>query len=111
MRPAQERLRADLDATTFEDLRIPLINNWQAKEIRTGAEAREGLFQQIPNTVRWTGSIRYLADAGVERWFEVGAGSVLCGLLRNIVPGTKGIAFGEAKDFAKLNPDPEPAAE
>jgi len=37
MQPAQQRLRVDLDAIEFRDLRIPLINNWQAAEIRTGA--------------------------------------------------------------------------
>ena len=103
MVPAQQRLRADLDATAFADLTVPLINNWQAREIRTGAEAREGLYQQIPNTVRWAESVRLLADAGVDRWFEVGAGAVLTGLLRTIVAGAKGISFGEAKDLAKLH--------
>jgi [acyl-carrier-protein] S-malonyltransferase len=43
MRPAQERLRADLDATEFRDLATPLVNNWEAREVRTGADAREGL--------------------------------------------------------------------
>src|SRR5207249_1659338 len=52
MTPAQERLRPDLDATRFRDLKCPLVNNWQAREIRTAAEAREGLFQQVPNPVR-----------------------------------------------------------
>jgi [acyl-carrier-protein] S-malonyltransferase len=104
MRPAQQRLRADLDATSFAGLKMPLVNNWQATEVRTGVEAREGLFQQVPNTVRWTESIQRLAAAGVERWFEVGAGAVLSGLLRTIVPGAKCIAFGEAKDFQKLQP-------
>lgn len=110
MKPAQERLRADLDATQFNDLRVPLINNWEAREIRTGAEAREGLFQQIPNSVRWSDSMRHLAGAGVDRWFEVGAGAVLSGLLRTIVPGAKCIAFGEAKDLQKLHPEPIEAA-
>jgi [acyl-carrier-protein] S-malonyltransferase len=105
MRPAQQRLRADLDATSFADLRVPLVNNWQAHEVRTGLDAREGLFQQVPNTVRWTDSIQYLAGAGVERWFEVGAGAVLSGLLRTIVPGAKCIAFGEARDLQKLQPE------
>lgn len=102
MRPAQERLRADLDATVFRNLGIPLINNWQAAEIHTGDEAREGLFEQIPNTVRWTESVQHLARNGVERWFEAGAGSVLSGLLRTIIPGAKCVSFGEAKDLAKL---------
>jgi [acyl-carrier-protein] S-malonyltransferase len=96
MKPAQERLQVDLDAATFSDLSVPLINNWQAREIHTGAEAREGLYQQVPNPVRWTGSMQALAAAGVERWFEVGAGSVLSGLLRTIVAGAKCTPFGEA---------------
>jgi len=102
MKPAQERLRPDLDATRFADLRIPLVNNWQAREIKTGGEAREGLYQQVPNPVRWTATIQYLAANGAERWFEVGSGSVLSGLLRTIVTGAKGVSFGEAKDIEKL---------
>src|SRR5579871_4661562 len=65
MAPAQERLKADLDATTFRDLAMPLVNNWQAREIRTGGEAREGLYQQVPNPVRWTETVRRLAGWGV----------------------------------------------
>ena len=99
MQPAQARMRADLDATEFRDLAIPLINNWQAREIHTAAEAREGLYQQIPNPVRWSYSMQLLAERGVDRWFEVGAGAVLTGLLRNILPGTKCTPMGEAKDF------------
>jgi len=96
MKPAQERLKVDLDAAAFSGLAVPLINNWQAREIRTGAEAREGLYQQVPNPVRWTESMQALANAGVERWFEVGAGTVLSGLLRTIIPGTKATQFGDA---------------
>ena len=102
MEPAQQRLRADLDAVEFRDLRVPLVNNWQAAEVLKGSEAREGLYQQVPNPVRWTESMERLAASGVERWFEVGAGSVLAGLLRTIVPGSKCISFGEAKDIEKL---------
>ena len=102
MAPAQERLKADLDAVTFADLRMPLINNWRAAEIRTGAEAREGRYQQVPNSVRWVESMQKLASLGVDRWFEVGAGSVLAGLLRTIVTGAKATSFGEAKDIEKL---------
>jgi [acyl-carrier-protein] S-malonyltransferase len=102
MTPAQERLRPDLDATRFADLAIPLINNWQAREVHSGAEAREGLYEQVPNPVRWMETIGYLAANGVERWFEAGAGAVLSGLLRTIVAGAKCTPFGEAKDLEKV---------
>ncbi len=102
MRPAQERLRADLDAARFEDLRYPLVNNWEAREIRGGAEAREGLYQQVPNPVRWADSMRYLASQGVSEAIEVGAGGVLTGLLRGIEPPIAGFKFGEPGDLEKL---------
>ncbi len=102
MKPAQARLRPLLDATAFQNLKVPLVNNWQAREVLLGVDAREGLFQQIPNPVRWTDSIQHLALKGVDRWFEVGAGKVLVGLLKNILPGTQGITFGEAADVEKI---------
>jgi [acyl-carrier-protein] S-malonyltransferase len=102
MKPAQERLKADLDATTFRDLAVPLINNWQARVVRTGAEAREGLYQQVPNPVRWSDSIRALAAEGVTRFIEVGPGGVLTSLLRNIDVSLTGAKFGEAEDWEKL---------
>jgi [acyl-carrier-protein] S-malonyltransferase len=102
MRSAQEKLKADLDAAAFHDLSTPLINNWRAAEVRTAAEARAGLFEQIPNPVLWTHSMRRLAENGVERWYEIGAGTVLTGLLRSILPGTQAISIAEAKDTSKL---------
>jgi [acyl-carrier-protein] S-malonyltransferase len=102
MRPAQERLKADLDATDFHDLETPLINNFQAREVRTGAEAQEGLYHQVPNPVRWLESIRYLSSQGVARCIEVGAGAVLTGLLKTIDPNVAGAKFGEPADLDKL---------
>jgi [acyl-carrier-protein] S-malonyltransferase len=102
MAPAQERLRADLEATEFRDLACPLVNNWQAREVRSGAEAREGVYQQVPNPVRWMESIRYLAGRGVVRCVEVGAGGVLTGLLRGIDPALEGVKFGEPADLEKV---------
>ena len=99
MKPAQERLGADLNATEFRDLCFPLVNNWQAREVRSGAEAREGLFQQVPNSVRWVETVRYLASQGVTRAVEVGAGGVLCGLVKNIDPAIESCKAGEASEL------------
>jgi [acyl-carrier-protein] S-malonyltransferase len=102
LKPAQDRMKPELDATEFHDLAIPLINNWQAREIHTGAEAREGLYHQIPNPVRWAESIKLLAARGVTRFIEVGAGAALTGMLRNIDPALTGLKFGEAADLDKV---------
>jgi [acyl-carrier-protein] S-malonyltransferase len=103
MQPAQERLSSDLNAIEFRDLAVPLVNNWRARLIHTAAEAREGLYQQVPNPVRWSESIQKLVSEGVTRFIEVGAGNVLTGILRNINPELQGAKFGEAQDLEKIN--------
>lgn len=86
MTPAQQRLKADLDATVFLDLKYPLVNNCAAKLVTASAEARQGLYEQIPNPVQWIASMRLLIAEGAEIFYEVGPGNVLAGLLRNIDP-------------------------
>lgn len=103
MAPAQERLKADLDATEFADLAVPLINNVEAKLVTTGAEARAGLYRQVPGTVRWTESMRRLAAEGVGRAVECGAGAVLSGLMRQIDASVKMAKFGEPADLEKVH--------
>ena len=102
MKPAQEKLRADLQATEFRDLAFPLINNWQASEVRTGSAARQGLYEQVPNPVRWADAMRCLASQGISRAVEVGPGAVLSGLLRSIEPGIAAFKAGEAADIDAL---------
>jgi [acyl-carrier-protein] S-malonyltransferase len=103
MKPAQNHMKAELESIEFADLRFPLINNCQAREVRTGAEARAGLIEQIPSPVRWMQSVKYLASKGVTAYVEVGPGSVLTGLLRTIDSTLKGSRFGEAEDMEKMN--------
>jgi [acyl-carrier-protein] S-malonyltransferase len=103
MKPAQQLLAADLNATNFSDLSCPLVNNWRSQEVHSAAEARQGLYEQVPNPVRWTESIRYLAAQGVERFIEVGAGAVLTGLLRSIDANLRGFRFGDPGDLEKLS--------
>jgi [acyl-carrier-protein] S-malonyltransferase len=102
MEPAQRRLAADLAQTTVADLTVPLVNNWQAREVRTGVEAQAGLIEQVPNPVLWSATIRLLVTRGVSKFVECGPGNVLTGLLRNNAPEVEGWKFGEAGDWERL---------
>ena len=102
MKPAQEQLAGDLDEVEFKDLRIPLVNNYAAREIRSGEQAREGLHEQVPNPVRWEQSVRYLAAQGVEHFIEVGPGKVLTALLKRIDSSLKGSNVEDLKTLEKL---------
>jgi [acyl-carrier-protein] S-malonyltransferase len=84
MQPAALRLEADLRATAFHPLRVPLVNNADAELTTSGDEARESLIRQVTLPVRWEESVRELIDQGVNTFVEVGPGRVLTGLLRQI---------------------------
>jgi [acyl-carrier-protein] S-malonyltransferase len=84
MKPAQDRLSVDLDATEVSDPRVPLVNNVNAQVVTSASRVREGLKQQVTAPVRWEESIRRLRAEGVELFVEVGPGKVLSGLVRQI---------------------------
>ena len=84
MKPAQERLSVDLNATHVEDPQVPLVNNVDAQVVTSASLVREGLMRQVTAPVRWEESIRRLRQEGVELFVEVGPGKVLSGLVRQI---------------------------
>jgi [acyl-carrier-protein] S-malonyltransferase len=103
MAPARERLTPMLEETPFEAPLPPVISNVDAREVATGAEARDGLRRQIDAPVRWVESVeRMHVEHGVERFVEVGPGSVLCGLIRRIVPGVETISSADPSGLEGL---------
>ena len=102
MQPAQERLARRPEHGRFSGFGRAAGEQLAGQAVRTGREAREGLYQQVPNPVRWTEVIQKLASLGVRRFIEVGAGSVLSSLVRNIDSDLEASKFGEAGDLDKL---------
>lgn len=84
MKPAAERLKADLERIKFRDPEFPIISNVTADEVKSGAEARELLYRQITSPVLWYPSMQRLPELGVGQAVELGSGKVLTGLLKRI---------------------------
>lgn len=84
MKPAQEKLAADLQEIKFENLRFPIIENVSAKENTSGERVREALISQVSAPVLWKQSVENLIEKGVTTFVEVGAGKILSGLVRQI---------------------------
>ncbi|HEV8523341.1 MAG TPA: ACP S-malonyltransferase [Terriglobales bacterium] len=84
MRPAQERLAADLMGLEFHDPAMPVITNVDADFVRTADAARDTLVRQVTSAVQWEKSMRSLLTRRVDTFVEVGPGKVLCGLMRQI---------------------------
>jgi len=82
LQPAADRLKHDIDACAFADLRFPLITNVDAKSIETAAAARDSLERQVTMPVRWQESVLWMLARDVRAFVEVGPGKVLLGLIR-----------------------------
>ncbi len=83
MLPAEEKLALDLDRVVFAAPRFPVINNWQAKKVTEGEEARAGLKKQVSRPVLWQETMEaLLGDSFVVGFAEIGSGKVLAGLLK-----------------------------
>jgi [acyl-carrier-protein] S-malonyltransferase len=89
MMPAQQRLAADLETLAVRDLAVPLVNNVDARPIRSGAACRDALVRQVSAPVRWQQCVEALVREGVDTIVEVGPGTVLAGLVKKIAPGVR----------------------
>ncbi|MDA2935301.1 ACP S-malonyltransferase, partial [Acidobacteria bacterium AH-259-D05] len=105
MKPAEERLSKVIQTIPFQDLKIPLVNNLEAKEVTGGKEAREGLVKQVSSPVLWSDCIERLVRSGVSTFVEVGPGKVLRGLIRRIAPSVQALCIGnreQLEEYARL---------
>jgi [acyl-carrier-protein] S-malonyltransferase len=84
MMPAQEQMIGPLNATRFNDLSFPIVNNVDAAIVTGGAQARDALIRQISAPVQWTDSVMKLFAEDVDVFVEVGPGKVLIGLVKAI---------------------------
>lgn len=87
MKPAEDRLAADLEAIAFGVPRFPVVNNVEARRIAAAEEARDGLRRQVCRPVLWTTAMETLREEGIDVFVEVGTGKVLSGLMKRIGRG------------------------
>lgn len=92
MKPAADRVAAELTHVHVGPPRIPLVRNVDAG-LTTGAdEVKPFLVQQVASPVRWAECVERLRREGATLFLEVGSGHVLTGLLRRTLPDVRGHA-------------------
>lgn len=84
MKPAQERLAADLQQLKLQEPAVDVACNVDAALINTAERSRDALIRQVTGSVKWYQSMHLLLAEGVQVFVELGPGKVLCGLMRQI---------------------------
>ena len=100
MQPAADAMAQALAQVSVRPPAVPLVANVLARAISEPAEIVRSLVAQVTGTVRWRESVPFMAAAGVESFYEVGAGKVLSGLVKRIADGATGSAIGTPDDVA-----------
>ncbi|MBC8509724.1 MAG: ACP S-malonyltransferase [Anaerolineales bacterium] len=102
MTHAQEDFNQAVGVAPIAAPKIPVIGNVSAKPLTTPEEIREDLQAQLTERVRWTETIQFLLDQGVDTFVDVGTGNVLTGLVKRINRKTTRLSLGTPEDFAKI---------
>ena len=102
MRPAAERLREKLAGIALRRPAFRFVSSVDARDYDDPERIRDLLYRQLASPVRWTTTVRTLADGGATRLVECGPGKVLTGLNRRIDkrPGLECVAL---EDLASLD--------
>ena len=84
MQDAVDRLSAVLAEVEIRPPRVPVVSNVDAVPHDDPQQIRGLLARQVCGVVEWHRSMDYLLATGIDRFWEVGPGRVLRGLLKRI---------------------------
>jgi [acyl-carrier-protein] S-malonyltransferase len=86
MAPVADAMRPLIDETAVHAGQVPLVANVSARLLSDPSDLRDELVDQICGSVRWVDAVGALVDAGVTRFYEIGPGQVLAGLIGRCAP-------------------------
>ncbi|MHC4294393.1 MAG: ACP S-malonyltransferase [Planctomycetota bacterium] len=102
MTPAAEAFGETLDGVEFSSLKTEVLANVSGGPYSDVSEIKDKLLSQLVSSVRWEDCMKYLLTQGVEKFYEIGPGRVLSGLLRRIDRKMRAINVNSSEGLEKL---------
>jgi len=102
MQSAAEAMAHLLPGVTINNAALPIVANLTADYETTADEIRVNLAAQIDHPVRWEQSVVRLAQDGFDLFVEVGAGTVLTGLIKRLMPDAVAYSVGDSAGVQAL---------
>jgi [acyl-carrier-protein] S-malonyltransferase len=100
MRPAADAMAQALAGVSIGPPSVPLVANVTAQPTQEPDSIRRQLVSQVVGRVRWRETMAFMAENGVTRAAEAGAGKVLTGMLKRAAPEVQGVALNGPDDLA-----------
>ncbi|MEM1235697.1 MAG: ACP S-malonyltransferase [Pseudomonadota bacterium] len=102
MEPAARVMAEALGGVEIAAPVVPVVANVRAEAVSDPALIRALLVEQVTGSVRWRGSVAWMAGQGVAEIWEVGAGKALSGMIRRIDRSIASQAVGTPDDIAAV---------
>ncbi|GAC1549128.1 MAG: ACP S-malonyltransferase [Herpetosiphon sp.] len=102
MAAAAHELASAIALATFQDARVPVVGNVDGQPLTVSQSLRDELVAQVTAPVRWIRSVEKMAELGVGRFVEIGAGNVLTGLIKRIAPGVELVNVADEAGVRRL---------
>lgn len=84
LKPAGEKLAAELETVELSDIQIPVVTNVTAESITDKNMVKDLLIRQVSSSVLWENCVRTMLAKGVDTFVEIGPGKVLTGFIKKI---------------------------
>ncbi len=98
MQPAADVMAEALRQVQVKAPVVPVVSNVMVQPLSDPAQIVDALVAQVTGTVRWRESVEFMANAGVDKFYEVGAGKVLSGLIKRIAANATTKSVGSPDD-------------
>lgn len=102
MQEASLKLKTELEKVNFNPMPCAVVSNVTAKPFSSAQEMRQNLALQVKSPVLWEDSVRFIMAQGVRKFFEIGPGKTLKGILRKIDPGLEVVNIEKTEDVLNL---------
>jgi [acyl-carrier-protein] S-malonyltransferase len=100
MAPAAHEMAAALEAIALKAPIVPVVSNVTVAPTRDPQVIKALLIEQVTGRVRWRETVNWFGAQGATHFVEIGAGSVLTGMSKRIVPEASSIALTSPEDLA-----------
>lgn len=101
MKPAAVAMEQALADVTIQSPHVPVVSNVAAEAVSDPDMIRDLLIKQVSGRVRWSTSVAWMAENGVDAFWELGAGKALTGMIRRIAKEAETRAVGTADQVAE----------
>ncbi|MDQ1595201.1 MAG: [acyl-carrier-protein] S-malonyltransferase, partial [Arthrobacter pascens] len=100
MAPAVSALEVLKPTLNPQNPQVPLLSNFDGKEVTDGTAGVESLIAQVSRPVRWDLCMDTMVQRGVTGVIELAPAGTLAGLAKRGMPGVKTVAVKTPEDLS-----------